>query len=303
MDKLGRFKTPPPCDCCHAMAWEYLFTESEIDLGRCAQCGLHYIAQMPKLQERITEMEEGHFADRQLVLDAGAHLEGELMRRRRLQTLVDIARRFTPSGKWLDIGCGTGTFILVAKESGVDTDGIELTADRRTLARKMTGARVYDRPLEELAIAPESFAAVTLINVFSHLASPTETFSHIRRVLSVGGIMVLLTGEIGRGVRKGHVFSWSLGDHLYFLGEGTIERYAENLKFRLVYRDKVWQPATVFTRERFRMRGRSKLRNLAKLACLYTPGVFPLLRWYMLTKRHAGNPIYTSTLVLQKTEH
>jgi hypothetical protein len=112
--------------------------------------------------------------------------------------------------------------------------------------------------------------------------------------------MMLYTGEIGAGVRQSHIFSWGLGDHLYFLGENTIDLYAEKLKFRLVHRDKIWQPATVYTRERFKMKGRSRLRDLVKTACLYTPGVFPLLRWYMLNRRQADNPIYASTLILQK---
>ena len=63
-------------------------------------------------------------------------------------------------------------------------------------------------------------------------------------------------------------------------------------------RDKLWQPEQTYRPERFRMPGRSRLRNAIKRACL-APGVFPLVRWYVL-KKNRGNPVYTSTLILQK---
>jgi hypothetical protein len=115
-----------------------------------------------------------------------------------------------------------------------------------------------------------------------------------------GGIVLIVTGEIGLGVRKEHVFSWDLGDHLYFLGRHTIERYSSDLGFDVVSRQRVWQPSMTYTRERFKTPGRSKLRNAVKLFCVYTPGLLALIRWYMLKRRHADNPVYNATLVLRK---
>jgi SAM-dependent methyltransferase len=145
------------------------------------------------------------------VCSAEVHLEGELTQQQRFQGLVDTTRRFAPSGK-CDIGCGTGTFIHRAQTSGIVCEGIELTPERRSLARKHTGATVYDRPLELLNLTPESFAAVTLVNVFSHLTCPTETFSHIHRVLARGGVMMMHTGEIGEAYVRPTIFhgSWEI---------------------------------------------------------------------------------------------
>jgi 2-polyprenyl-3-methyl-5-hydroxy-6-metoxy-1,4-benzoquinol methylase len=216
--------TAPPCDACGAHAWQYLFSESGFDLRRCAECRLHYVAQMPNLDTRMTEMDAGHFADDQGV-NAATHHHGEAIRSREFQVYVDMASRLAPTGKWLDIGCGTGTLVTLARRAGKDIEGIELTADRRALARQATGATIHEQPIEHLGLEPESFAVVTLINVFSHLTRPSVTLSRIRQLLSADGIVVRRTGEIGGGVRKNHMFSWELGDHLYFLGEGTIETY------------------------------------------------------------------------------
>lgn len=294
--------TAPTCDCCGAQAWEYLFSESGIDLGRCSECGLHYVAQMPRREQRMTEIEAGHFAGTRVVTGAKVHRGDENRRLGQFRRYIEQVRNAAPKGKWLEIGCGTGSLISMARsEFGIDASGIELSADRRQAARKLTGATIYGEPLEHLHLTEGSFAAVMLVTVFSHLTSPAETLTEIRRILRPGGILLLVTGEIGPGVRKKHAFSWDLGDHLYFLGIGTVERYAETAGFEIVEREQVWQPSALYTRERFKVRGRSKVRDLIKLACAYTPGVLPLLRWYMLTRKHAGNPIYTSTLVLRKT--
>ena len=86
-----------------------------------------------------------------------------------------------------------------------------------------------------------------------------------------GGIILLRTGEIGPNVRQRHVYSWDLGDHLYFLGERTAERYAAKLDLKLVHREKAWVPATVYTRQRFLLKGRSRLRNVIKATIVRHP--------------------------------
>jgi SAM-dependent methyltransferase len=232
--------------------------------------------------------------------DAERHLENEDARRRDFQAHVELVRRFAPPGRWLDIGCGTGTLMAVAREASIAIDGIELSPERRAIASRIGGTRVYDQPLEALKLPEASLAAVTLIEVFSHLISPTATLTEIRRVLVPGGVVLLHTGEIGPGVQRHHGDNWNLGKHLYFLGNGTAEAYANKLGYALVHCDRVWQPATVYTRERFMRRGPSTLRNAAKVMIVHTPGALSVLRWYMLNRRHAGNPVHTVRLILSK---
>jgi SAM-dependent methyltransferase len=250
----------------------------------------------------MAEMEAGRYAGHLVTSEAELHLAQERQRRSALESYVAIAQHFAPPGKWLDIGCGTGTFMTLIRARGIEAEGIELTRERRDVALRETGGPVHGAPLEALDLPPKSFAAVTLIYVFPHLTSPTQTLSHIRRVLVPDGIILLHTGEVGPNVRKRHLYSWDLGDHLCFLGENTAEHYAAKLGFRLVHREKVWYPATVYTRERFMLQGRSRLRNAIKKALVKTPGALPSLRWYMLRLRDATSPIYDSTLVLRKIE-
>ncbi len=292
--------TAAPCDCCESATWEHAFSLDGHDLGRCPTCGLYAVARPPSHERRLAELARGGFGNHGRVLGAQDKLAAERALEAHYRRYVELGLRFAPGGRWLDLGCGAGTLICLARERGLQVEGIELAFERLALARRLTGVKVHDRPLEELELEAGSFAAVTMIDVFSHLTTPAGTLRQVRRVLGPAGILLLHTSEIGPGAQPHHQVSWELGEHLFFLGEETIRWYAEAAGFDLIHRERVWMPEAIFNRERFRVRGRSAWRNLAKSACLHTPGALPLLRWYMLEHRHVGNPVFDATLVLRR---
>ena len=293
--------SPAACDCCGQTAWTHLFTLAGVDLGRCTECALHYVDPMPDRGQRESELEQGIFRDDQEVTSAEVQNQFERQSVDRFARYVELVRRLAPAGRWLDVGCGTGTLIRLATERGVEAEGIELGRDRLALARRLTGVTIHDRPIEDLDVEPGSLAAVIMIDVFSHLTSPKRTLGVIHEALLPDGVLLLHTSEIGLGAKPHHQPAWELGEHLFFLGEGTIDRYAADLGFNVIHRESVWLPDTVFTRERFRMRGRSRARDLCKRIVLYTPGAFRVLRWYMVTRRQADNPVRASTILLKKS--
>src|SRR5215218_8920314 len=195
-------------------------------LGRCAECGLHFVAEMPTQDQRVDEMSEGVFGQGGHVLEAKKHLAGETIRRQEIRHYVGLAATYAPAGRWLGLGCGTGVLMQSAEEQGRSIEGIELTPDRREASAQLVKGHIYDQPLESLGLPGGSYAAIFMINVFSHLVWPSVILAEIHRVLMPGGILVLRTSEIGLGVRRWHKWGWELGDHLHFLGDRTIDRYA-----------------------------------------------------------------------------
>lgn len=289
-----------PCDCCGSSGWVPAFSESGISLGRCSNCGLYYIQPMPDQRARMSELEHGRFAGKRRTLDAEAQRRGEEGNKRRFQQIARLAREHAPQGLWLDIGCGAGTLVRVAQDLGIPIEGIELTASRREHVQRTCGIRVYDRPIEDLELPAQRFAVVTLVFVFSHLLSPKRTLRAIHDVLMPGGVLVIYTSEIGPGARRRHYHDWMLGEHIHFLGENTAAHYAQETGFKIVHRESRWAPDDIYSREWLSAPGLSAWRNLAKRFILCTPGALPLLRWYVFSRKHAGNPIYHSYLVLRR---
>lgn len=293
-------KTTKVCNCCSADSWEYRFSEGKFHLGRCTVCGLHFIHPMPEKAQRMTEMAHGAFAENKQYLDGETLIDFAEIRQDRYEMFFQIIKDHAPVGKWLDIGCGTGTLINIATNHDIDIEGIELSNSRRSISRELTNVPIHDKPLEELRFPLDSFAAISLINVFSHLTDPKDTFMQIERVLKPGGILVLYTSEIAPGVRKEHNYDWALGDHLYFLGNETIEYYCNELGFTLAYRKKEWAPEIDYSEQNLRTKGRSRIRNLIKSGIVNTPGLLSMFRGFMLNWKQADNPVYSSVLVLRK---
>jgi SAM-dependent methyltransferase len=289
------------CDCCGSDEWDELFVENGIHLGQCPRCDLLSVADVPERGRRMTELEAGHYAGARKVLAAGKQLAAERILEEQFQTYVDLGRKYVPAGSWLDVGCGGGLLLSLAKQAGYSGEGIELTADRRAVAAEVTGMTIHGEPVEDIGFADDSFDVISLINVFSHLTSPAATLAELHRILKPDGVLVLATGEMTAGVQKSHMFNWNLGDHLYFLGDRTMAEYGRRVGFDIAHHDRAWLPDQLYTRDWLRLKGRSPVRNAMKTAVLRTPGAFPAFRAVML-RRAAGSAAHASLFALTPHE-
>lgn len=285
------------CDCCGSIEWRPYFSENGFELGRCLSCNLFYVQPMPSPDMRMREIEEGRYAGSELTLDPKRQLSNEHFRRRQFESYVDLAQRWSPQGRWLDIGCGAGVLVSMAQEAGYDVEGIELTDDRRLTARSITGAVIHDTPVEDLGFDDGSFDVITMIQVFSHLVAPSRTFEVIARILSADGVFIMATAEVGPAAKKSHLYDWGLGDHLYFLGEGTVERYAQQLEMRLLAHERSSYIDVTYAKDRFSIPGRSPLRNAVKRGIVIVPGALPALK-YLMRRAQPDNAVYPSVYVL-----
>lgn len=286
------------CDCCGGERWEPLFKENSITLGKCPDCDLHSIEEIPEPESRMTEMEAGHYAGSLKVLDAQRQIVAEQVLTDRFQTYVDLATRHQDSGHWLDIGCGAGLLIALAQRAGFTAEGIELNSDRKAAAEQQTGATIHAQPVEMVGYPDNTFDVISLINVFSHLTSPAATLTELRRILKPGGVLVMATGEMTEGVAKSHMHNWNLGDHLYFLGDRTMKTYAAKIGFEVHEHDRRWLPDEMYSRDWLRSKGRSAKNNAIKSAIRFTPGGLALLRAVML-RRQADSKAHASVFALQ----
>lgn len=289
-----------PCDCCGSTEWSPLFSENGVTLGQCPTCDLLSIDDIPAPDRRMTEMEAGHYAGTQEIVEADKQNASERIMTDRFQAYVDLAGRHVSGGRWLDIGCGAGLLIQLAQQAGFSGEGIELSADRRAIAAAQTGVPVHGSPVEDVAFPDDSFDVVSMINVFSHLISPTRTFAELARILRPGGVVVMATGEMTAGAEKGDMLHWNLGDHLYFLGDHTMQQYADRLGLELLHHDRRWLPDEMFSRDWLRTKGRSRARNAVKSTVNATPGGLQLMRAVML-RRQASSSAHASTFVLRPT--
>lgn len=181
-------------------------------IRKCSSCGLIYKEFFPTIigLNKIYSSEYTHFHD-----------SGEWKKKSYYNSAkqkLDSCRKFSKKNRSinsiriLDVGCGSGDFVAVARDIGYAAYGIDphipLHSNISYLQRKK---------IEEVETA--SFDIVVMLNVAEHLVHPRDFFTEICRVLVDDGIL-LLTCPYGNSLaRRFYGKRWNhlvLDEHLLF---------------------------------------------------------------------------------------
>jgi len=106
--------------------------------------------------------------------------------RRRLR---QIALR-APIGSLLDVGCGDGLFLSIARQAGWAAEGIEFSPEGARRASLRLGRPVAVGDLSRERVLRGPFDVITLWHVLEHLAGPGAMLEAVRRRLAPGGLLV-----------------------------------------------------------------------------------------------------------------
>lgn len=107
------------------------------------------------------------------------------------QTYAFIKRHATGRGWLLDLGCGDGTVLWLAREDGWEVKGIELFPEHTKIVRETLGLDVETSDITAYDGTSEAWDCVVLTHVLEHLPDPVGALTKIRKLLKPGGIGVL----------------------------------------------------------------------------------------------------------------
>ncbi len=184
------------CPGCQTDRCSRLFVKNGYDIRSCRACGTWFVANPPS-SDRLREIyREGYFTDR-LAQDGADPLGAAAWRsavtnaRRRL-TLI---RRHAPRARrLLDVGCGTGAFLSVAR-SEYDCVGQDVSAEAAATVRERLGVPTHTGDLRTLDLPTGGFDVITAFDVVEHVPDPAEWLTALGRLLAPEGITLLTTGD------------------------------------------------------------------------------------------------------------
>ncbi len=170
--------------------------------------------------------------------------EWPAIRRNAENALRRLERHRPPPGRLLDLGCGWGHFLTVAREHGWEPYGVEPLAGHALYARARTGATVVTDVLREDTFPPAFFDAVTAFQVFEHLPDPAGDLERLHRMLKPGGVILIEVPNIATWsvhlLRQHH--RHFVPDHLTFFSPRTLAALLQRKGFRVLecYRPTRW---------------------------------------------------------------
>lgn len=100
-------------------------------------------------------------------------------------------------GRVLDVGCGDGQFLDIARQAGWETHGLELSPVSSQAALERGHQVSCGSVTEPLDPDPGQFDLITVWDLLEHLAEPGRALSLLSRQLKPGGVLVLVTPMMG----------------------------------------------------------------------------------------------------------
>ena len=107
------------------------------------------------------------------------------------QTYAFIKRHMPRPGRMLDLGCGDGTVLWLARENGWDVKGVELFPEHSQLVRETLGFDVDTSDIASYNGEEGCWDCVVLTHVLEHLPDPVGALTKIRNLLKPAGAGVL----------------------------------------------------------------------------------------------------------------
>jgi SAM-dependent methyltransferase len=109
-----------------------------------------------------------------------------------LARIIELRGR---TGRVLDIGCGPGHFIRLARDAGFEVYGAELNPALAEACRRATGAHMFmgGKALADAAATNLKFDVVSMLDLIEHLQDPRDLLETVRKLVRPGGLVAVFT--------------------------------------------------------------------------------------------------------------
>jgi ubiquinone/menaquinone biosynthesis C-methylase UbiE len=148
----------------------------------------------PTKQEQVMDVKQANILVHSRMADSYNEREPHFREenRTKVKKVLTELRQKSPGGKLLDIGCGTGFIIDLARDIFERIDGVDITEDMLGRVDTSPGnIHLHQCSADQLPFANESFDVVTSYAFLHHLEDYSPVFLEIFRVLKRGGIFYI----------------------------------------------------------------------------------------------------------------
>ena len=180
------------CPACREPKSDALGIVAGFEIRSCDRCKTVFTSRLP-LVEESTAYYASLYAEGRDVAVPDFILD-------RLRDLVRSLARYRTDGRWLDIGCGTGTLLHAAGAEGWEAVGTEI-APAIVESMRAQGLDARLGLTQELDLPSGGFDVVSAIEVLEHVPDPDALIAEAARLLRPGGAVYITTPH-GRGISE-----------------------------------------------------------------------------------------------------
>jgi len=196
MNKTNRNHLEKPthrkaCPLCRQIRSDPVYQSLPV-LKRCKACGFVYTAELAPADIYTEDYFRGKGGYD--FLGAWAMLYDQV----RYPVVLRHIKKHAPSGKVLDVGCGTGTFLKFMHDEGYEPYGQDVSAFAVDTVKKQFGFPAVQGTLDSIPPNWGKFDVITFFHVLEHVEDPISFLAHsIRPHLRNDGIALIEVPNFG----------------------------------------------------------------------------------------------------------
>lgn len=220
----------PQCHLCGCSRSHLLFKKDDYAFRRCAACALVYL--WPHPANLLCTYHTDYYHERSIftATPLNAFLHHRYLKQ--LESFVPDSHR-----RLLDIGCGTGYFLDIARGRGWQVEGVDISPEAVQYARSHYRLTVHQGDAFQLPPCGDTYDAITFWDVLEHVPNPLEQLFQAHRLLKPGGVLAVSTPNVlgfstrlaGRGSSIFNPY-----EHLYYFSIQTLRALLIKAGFRML---------------------------------------------------------------------
>ncbi len=177
------------CPACGANQWKEVYNSKPNWIEMCTCCGLGVT--YPRLASGNQEqLHVDVYSEPAYVQTYLAHYAPYLNHSFR-RGLERLQRHALSHSALLDIGCGFGFFLQIARDEGFAVEGIEVACALAQAGQARYGIKIQCGSVDSVSFTKHTWDIATAWDMLEHCAHPVETLTRIKDLLKPGGLVLL----------------------------------------------------------------------------------------------------------------
>ena len=218
-------------------ATDYLVSNESFEIMECADCSLRFTSPIPNVNEIGNYYKSDDYISH---TGRGNSIINKIYRIVRYFTLRSKKKKVikfsqNKSGSILDIGCGTGNFLKIMKQSGWKINGVEINDTARGIAKNNTGSVILNKI--EFFESKQKYDVITLWHSLEHLYDLKRYLNKISISLNATGIVMIAAPNYQSFDADYFKQDWAAYDvprHLYHFSFDAMVKLLQKFIFKLL---------------------------------------------------------------------
>lgn len=163
----------------------------------------------------------------------------QIVKRNAIRKKVALLSKFNQKGKVLDIGAGTGDFLVAAKNEGWNITGIEPSDKAKEIA--ISKGVTFSYSLENLE--DHTFDVITMWHVLEHVPDLDFQIQQLKRLLKPNGTIIIAVPNFKSYDANHYKSFWAAYDvprHLWHFSKTAIEKLFAKQNMKLIKVKPMW---------------------------------------------------------------